>query len=185
MKNIDPKAGILSQSAADIGLNSLSMLLEWVQNLPYGRNSDRANYHLPFTEKKGSCSTKHALVKAIALENDWPGIDLCLGFFSMNGLNTPAVAATLAEHYLNAIPEAHTFLRIDGHYTDLTGAQLLISETDIEDEMEIEPEDIGLLKEVMHRGRIAEWKEDEHISLSNEEIWKVREKCIAVLAKHA
>ncbi len=183
MKNLNPKAGTLSNALFSKGITSLSLLLDWVKVLPYGRNSNRSDYALILNEELGTCSTKHALVKAVAIENDWDEVVLCMGFFRMNLLNTPKVATTLQQHGLTEIPEAHTYLRIAGVYTDLTGMNSSITGSDIEEEMEIEPEDIGLLKEVLHKGHLAQWKEDQNISHSTAKLWEIREECIKALGK--
>ncbi len=183
MQNINSKAGPLSAMAFAKNLSSLPALAQWVEGLPYGRNTDRSDYELVLSEERGTCSTKHALVKAIAEENNWKGVELCLGFFMMSALNTPQIGTVLASHQLSTIPEAHTYLRINGKFTDLTGINTRITETDIGDEMEIEPGDIGILKEVMHKGYLAQWAEDENLSQSPDELWQLREECIQKLAK--
>ncbi len=181
MKNIDTKAGPLSKALSQNNITSLLSLLDWAKALPYGRNSDRTDYSLILKEGRGTCSTKHALVNAVAIENDWDEVALYMGFFRMNVINTPKLATTLQQHGLSEIPEAHTYLRIGDVYTDLTGLNSRITENDIEEEMEIEPEDIGMLKEVLHKGHLAQWKEEQNIDHSAEKLWEIREECIKVL----
>lgn len=183
MADINPKAGPLSAEAFKKDIHSLHALADWIKRVPYGRNTNRSNYHMVFSENRGTCSTKHALVKAIAIENDWNEVELYMGFIRMNALNTPRVAGILSSANIAEIPEAHTYLRINDEFTDLTGINSRITEVDLEDEMEIEPDDIGMLKEVMHRGFITQWIEDENIPLSADEIWRVREECIEALGE--
>lgn len=184
MKNIEAKAGTLSAALFSKGISSLPSLLQWVKALPYGRNSDRSDFNLLLKEGCGTCSTKHAFVKAVAIENNWNEVALCMGFFRMNALNTPKVAAVLQQNGLTEIPEAHTYLRISDGYTDLTGITSTITETDIDEEMEIEPEDIGLLKEVLHKGYLAQWKDEQHVEHSVEKLWEIREECIKALSRY-
>ncbi len=183
MKNINPKAGPLSNILFSKGIVTLPALFDWVKVLPYGRNSDRSDHTLILKENRGTCSTKHAFVKAVAQENEWEEIALCMGFFRMNVINTPSVAAILQQHSLTEIPEAHTYLRVNDEYADLTGANSRITENDISEEMEIEPEDIGLLKEVLHKGYLAQWKEEENIANTIDQLWQIREECIKVFGK--
>ncbi len=48
----------------------------WVQQLPYGRISDRGNLLLHFSENRGACSSKHALLKTCAMEQGQDEIKL-------------------------------------------------------------------------------------------------------------
>ena len=179
--NINPKSGKFSEQANALGLNDFKSLSSWIQKLPYGRNKSRDDFGLVFTELKGTCSSKHALVKAIAEENEWNNLELCLAIFWMNGDNTPKAKPILANYKLAELPEAHTYLRVNGAYVDLTGIQSRISEADLEDEIPIEAEGVISLKEAMHKGYIAMWCEECEPEYSSEEIWKIREACIAAL----
>lgn len=183
MQDISPQAGPLSIELYTKGITTLNALKDWLTHLPYSRNTNRADYTLILPECRGTCSTKHAFAKAVANENDWTELNLHLGFFRMNALNTPRVATVLAKHSLSEIPEAHTYLRIAGSFTDLTGIHSSISEVDISDEKEIQPDDIGGFKEQIHRDYLQQWIEENHLRLSLEVIWKIRAQCIASLAQ--
>ena len=182
-KQINPKAGPLSERIYTKGVHNLPALLEWIRNQPYGRNSDRTNYSLVIEENKGSCSTKHALVKAIAEENNWPDVDLYIGFFFMNGELFPKLTDLFEEHKLEGIPEAHTFLVIEDEYVDVTGLNSPIEEDLIVDEIEIQPQGIGDLKISLHKGFIEDWAEEEEISLPLDQLWAIREACINKLSQ--
>ena len=181
--NIDRKAGPLSDKLTNQNITTLQSLLDWLANLPYGRNTDRSDYKLVLEENKGTCSTKHALVKAIANENDWVDVDLYIGFFFMDAHVYPRLKNTLEKAGLEGIPEAHTFLVIDGNYVDVTSKNSPISEDFIVDEMEIEPEGIGDFKESIHKGFIADWAEIEKINLPPDQLWAIREACINGLSR--
>lgn len=181
--SINPKAGPLSQKLCDNGVQNLPTLLDWVRNQPYGRNSDRTDYKLVIEEKKGSCSTKHALVKAVALENNWDDVDLYIGFFFMDAFMFPKLKEIFEENNIEGIPEAHTFLVIDGEYFDISGLSTPVEEDQIVDEFEIQPEGIGDLKISVHKGFIEEWAEDEKINLPVDQLWTIREACIAKLSQ--
>ncbi len=179
---IDPLAGPLSEKAINLGIKDAPLLAAWIKNLPYGRNTNRADYASALTENKGTCSTKHALYKAIADENHWPGVELYMAMFWMNAETTPRIKQILLNHNMKEIPEAHTYLRIHGVFTDLTGLNNSLAEEQLEDEMEISPTDIGMMKEIMHKGFIAEWIEECELEWTEQEIWKIREECIGALA---
>lgn len=181
--NIDPKAGPLSGKLATKNINSLKDLLDWLAELPYSRNSDRSDFTLVLEENKGTCSTKHALVRALANENSWPDIDLYIGFFFMDAKVYPRLGEILKKAGLEGLPEAHTFLVIDGNYIDVTSKNIPISEDLIVDEMEIEPQGIGDFKETIHKGFMMDWAEEEKINLPLDQLWAIREACIKELAK--
>jgi len=88
-------------------------------NLPYGRNADRADYRLVLVEGRGTCSTKHALLAALAIEQRI-AIELRLGIYQMTDANTPGVGRVLERAGLPSIPEAHCWLRHLGVDVDVT-----------------------------------------------------------------
>ena len=56
----------LTQLAKNKGINTWNELTTYVKSLPYGRNNNRFEFGLVFSEGKGTCSSKHALLKKIA-----------------------------------------------------------------------------------------------------------------------
>lgn len=181
--SIDRKAGQLSADLHSKRITSLKNLLDWLRDLPYGRNSDRSDFTLVPKENKGTCSTKHALVRAVAIENNWPDVDLYIGFFFMDANLYPQLKSVLETGGLEGLPEAHTFLVIDGNSMDITTKNSPIAEEMIVDEMDIEPEGIGDLKESIHKGFMADWAEEEKINLPLDQLWATREACIKELSK--
>lgn len=182
-RTIKAIAGPLSADLVSKGITSCTDLLKWVKALPYGRNTERAQYQLVLSENRGTCSTKHALVKAVAIENDWQDVDLYIGFFFMDAFLFPKLKEVLESSKIEGIPEAHTFLVIDGEYTDVTGLSSPINENEIVDEIEIQPEGIGDLKVSIHKGFIEDWAEEEKINLPLDQLWAIREACIVALSK--
>jgi len=120
-------------------------LLQEIKALPYGRNSDRSDYSLILKEQKGTCSTKHAYVKHIALKNSWDEVKLFIGIYMMKEKNTPGVGTVLKKYDLTEIPEAHTYLKIEEQVIDITGLSLTVEsfEKSLQQETEITPEQIG------------------------------------------
>ena len=60
----------------------------YLQALRYGRTVNRADFRAVLREGKGTCSTKHALLAALAHEQDLPVV-LILGIYDMHEGNTP------------------------------------------------------------------------------------------------
>lgn len=158
-------------------------LLLYIQKLPYGRNSNRHDLSLVIVEEKGTCSSKHAFLKAIAEENKIPNIQLILGMYKMNNSNTN-IGTTIIDNGLNYIPEAHCYLKINGTRVDITSNDSSFEkiEKDLLSEREINPSDISEFKVTYHINYLKKWIKQKRISMSFDEVWNIRERCIAYLS---
>jgi len=175
----------LTELAKSYGLNYWNELTNFVKELPYGRNKNRNNLKLVLTERKGSCSSKHALLKTIADLNSIPHIKLILGIYKMTQINTPKIGNVLSENNIDFIPEAHCYLKVGEQRFDLTDKNSDIKkiETDIIQEIEIEPEQIAKFKVDYHKAFIKNWIIENNIALDFNQIWYIRETCIENLSK--
>lgn len=138
-----------------------------------------------FTDGCGTCSTKHALLKTLAVEQSIHAMTLCLGLFKMNGLNTPPIARTLATYQLDYLPEAHNYLRWGETRLDYTNAHSSPAdfENDLIVEMSILPSQITDFKVQLHKDFLKQWLLDNpDIHWSLDELWAIRERCIADLS---
>lgn len=159
----------------------------YLHALPYGRTANRADFRAVLREGKGTCSTKHALLAALAREHRLPVI-LTLGFYSMHERNTPGVGTVLTRYGLAWLPEAHCYLTYDCKRIDITRSGVEPTEPipQFLYEEAIKPEQIGDYKVMLHRHFLRQWVHD-HAELvkgwSYEEVWGIREECIAALAQ--
>ena len=167
------------------GIETWEETIEFVESLPYGRNSNRTDFKLVVTEQKGSCSSKHAMLKKVADLNKIPGIKLILGMYRMSEKNTPGIGNVLTENSIEFIPEAHCYLKVDGKRTDITTAESSFSqlEEDIIQELEIYPEQVSKYKVEYHKKFIKRWLKDTNSKFEFEQIWRIREKCIQNLTE--
>jgi hypothetical protein len=163
-----------------LGIERFVDAARFVHALPYGRNADRADYALVVEERRGTCSTKHALLAALAREH---GVALALrvGIYAMTEANTPGIGHALRAHGVESVPEAHCYLvhgdlRVDLTHPGTSGLCALA----FEEEHPIEPEDIGERKLAIHRAKLARWAAAR--GLSFDEAWRTREECIAALS---
>jgi len=165
------------------GLNNWSDLIEFTRNLPYGRNLHRTDFSLVIKENKGTCSSKHALLKKVADLNGIENVKLILGMYSMNNLNTPKIGNIIAKSGLDYIPEAHCFLKLNGHRIDITHNNSDIENftKDIIEEIEITPEQVITFKVDYHKNFLKKWIDENAIQLNFERIWEIREQCIKKL----
>lgn len=159
---------------------------EWVKQLPYGRNKDKNNLVTVFSDNKGTCSTKHALLKNLATENNFEDIELVMGLFKMNKVNTPKIAGTLDKYGISYIPEAHNYLKFRGEILDFTkpGFPAPGFANDLIEEIAIMPDQITAFKIEYHKKFLIDWIRKEGLKLSLDELWNIREQCIADLTDH-
>lgn len=160
-------------------IDSWNRLTHYVQNLPYGRNANRNDLSLVITENKGTCSSKHAFLKAVAIENNIE-VKLIIGLYKMCLTNTPLIGSVLADNNLEYIPEAHCYLIINGKRKDYTFSCASFSKIELSliEEIEIEPNQVVQFKVDYHKDYLKKWIEVESIDYSFKDIWKIREECI-------
>lgn len=170
-----------------LGADDFAAAARHVRQIAYGRISDRSRYWLVLDEGRGTCTTKHATLAALAREQ---GIDvqLMLGIYEMGERNTPGVGPVLSAHGLAYIPEAHCYLRYEGERVDMTGVPP--GAEPIERFLHEEPitiEQIGAYKNDLHRAFLRDWiaRADPAPGRSLEDAWRIREACIAALGAGA
>ncbi len=173
----------ISKFFQSLEISSLQEALNYVKHLAYGRTSNRNDLSSVLQEGRGTCSSKHALLKYLADENGHDYIKLVMIIYAMNGVNTPGVGAVLQRANLHAIPEAHCALQIGNEFLDVTTAQshpaLWIN--DVLDARSISVDDISQ-KEAWHRSYLLTWLKQKNLDLSLSNLWAIREACIAALS---
>lgn len=177
--------GPLSEHCRGLGITDFQNAVNFVFELPYRRNSSKEDLTLVFSEKCGVCSTKHAALAALALENDFMHLKLVVGIYKMNEKNTPGVGDVLEKNNLEFMPEAHTYLVFENERIDIT------REVETEEspfvslmlEKEIQPHQIGDFKVGLHRDFLKKWIGENNMQQPLEEIWKIREDCIHALSQ--
>lgn len=179
-------AGQISALFIERGVADFRTAGRYLHQLPYGRNTDRADFRLVLTEGRGTCSTKHALLAELAREQHL-SVALTLGIYEMHERNTPGVGPVLDTYGLLFVPEAHCYLTYDGVRVDITrsGAESTEPIKTFFHEEPIAPEQIGDYKVHVHQQFLRRWSAQTALThrLSFEEIWKIREECIAALAQ--
>lgn len=152
----------------------------YIYQLPYRRNSNRADFWLVLSEQHGTCSTKHAILAQLAHEHNEP-VDLLMGMYEMDEDNTPGVGAVLRRYGIDSLPEAHCCLLYRGQYIDLTRTEeaptkairFLVQEV-------IQPSQIGEYKESRHHSFLLQWCAATGLDFNL--AWKAREECIQAIS---
>ena len=113
--------GPLSSDARSRGYRQFAKVAEAVRSLPYGRPRDSEDVLAIFEEERGTCSSKHRYLAALAHEGGHTEVKLMLGLYAMSEGNTPGVGAVLGAARIAAIPEAHCYLMCRERRFDYTG----------------------------------------------------------------
>jgi hypothetical protein len=169
----------VTQAFLNIGIHDIHSACEYISKLPYGRTSEKSNYMLVLAERRGTCSTKHALIAALA----WAlkvNVQLTLGIYLMRESNTPGIGKILTNSGFDFLPEAHCYLKYLDERIDLTG--LIGNHMQIDEflhEEKIESFQIGDYKKTIHQNFIKQWMPENRF----EEIWALREKYIESISK--
>jgi hypothetical protein len=108
-----------------------------------------------------------------------------LGIYEMNERNTPGVGRVLGAYGLSCIPEAHCYLRYQGECIDVTGIPPGAAPIDrFLHEVIIAVDQIGAYKSDLHKSFLRDWipRTDAVRGRSLEDVWRIREECIAALS---
>jgi hypothetical protein len=178
--------GSVSSRFLQQNIHSFVQAADFIKRLPYKRNANKNDLLTVFDDGHGTCSTKHAILKQLASENNKEDLVLMLGIFKMNGSNTPKIASTLEKHQLDYIPEAHNYFRHRNHILDFTFPHSSGNnfEQDLLEETIISIDQITDFKVAHHQHFLKKWlSENKQLPYSFEEIWKIREECIQQLSK--
>ena len=182
--DIKTENGLVSCTFVNGGITTFKDACDWVRALPYRRNSTKNDILIVLKERCGTCSSKHELLKRLTVENDINNCKLILCMFKMTSVNTPKVKSVLDNYGLTYIPEAHTYLEIDGIVNDFTfsGEPELLYLDDVLFTEEINADQIREYKAETHRRYMKEWGVDNEMAFTFEELWGIREECIGALA---
>jgi len=180
-------SGIVSRGFLSLAKADLRTAGQYLCELPYGRNRYPDDPLAVLTDRCGTCSTKHALLRRLAIEQG-VNLVLVLGIYEMNERNTPGVGSVLRGHGLKAIPEAHCYVRVGEQRIDVTRERAPSDAeaiTQFLHEEEIDPSQITMYKIGIHKSFLHQWitVTPGLGGLTLTSIWAIREKCIAALSR--
>lgn len=170
----------------EAGIHFFKEACDFVANLPYGRNANREDFGLVLSEGKGTCSSKHALLATLALENEHPEIELIAGIFLMSEETHSKLNGFFADKSYSNIPECHCYLRFNGErfdFTDTSNGLERIAPKLVR-EQRIDPNQVSDWKVMIHKHYLQGWlNRNPNLSLTLDEIWKDREEAIGLLSQ--
>lgn len=181
-------SGEITNAFLQLGVSDLRHAARFIQSLRYGRNAHPDRRLVVLDERIGTCSTKHALMYRLAIEQN-VAMALTIGIYEMSERNTPGVGVVLARFGIRSLPEAHCYIRFRGKRIDLTGIPAspemepivhFLFETDIEAGQILD------YKVKIHRQFLESWNDRQRPQRSTiQELWSIREECIAALSNRA
>ncbi len=186
-------AGKLSALLRKMNINSFHQAARFVCLMPYKRNRDIGNALNAVSEQRATCSGKHHILAALASENNCSDLQLVIGIYHLNGENyggnssekSAKINSLLQKNDLNYIPEAHTYLRCKQQIFDFTtlfanNNQRFLDKLILEKTVSTE----NLFKEKIpfHQDFLQKWIIEQNIVHSLDQIWAIRENCIAAIS---
>jgi hypothetical protein len=112
-------SGVISKEFLRLGITGFNDACRYVQQLPFGYNSDRDDLLILFKEVRGSCTTKHAVIATLAEELSLPIIKN-IGIYRMTEDIVTGTKYILGEFNLPYVPMVHCFLSYQDYQVDLT-----------------------------------------------------------------
>ena len=109
----------ISKTFIALGITSLQAACRYVHELPYGYNSSSDDLMILFKEKKGTCTTKHAVIGTLAQELSLP-MHKNVGIYAMTEEIVSDSNTLLDEFHLPYVPMLHCFLVYEKFRIDLT-----------------------------------------------------------------
>lgn len=178
--------GPVSNALIQLGIYNFEDACRYIAALPYRRNSDKRNILCLFEDLAGTCSTKHATIRKLAIEQNHEEVKLVLCIFKMDARYAPSIKPILDHYQLDYMPEAHNYLQIADRFIDLTSPHAhyaKFADKILKTEW-IEFDQIQDYKIMQHQTFLQNWIADKpHFDLAD--IWNIREQCIKALEHSA
>ncbi|MHA2037439.1 MAG: hypothetical protein ACW98X_13470 [Promethearchaeota archaeon] len=111
--------GELSRKFLDLGINSFKQACEYVHNEEYGHNSNYDDKLIFFKEKKGTCTSKHAVIAKLAEELNIP-LFKHVGVYKFSEEISTGANEILEKYSIPYVPMVHCFLVYKDFRFDLT-----------------------------------------------------------------
>jgi hypothetical protein len=112
-------SGPVAQRFLKFDIHTFQSACRWVHALPYAYNSDRDDLMILFKEKRGTCTTKHAVIATLAAELTL-AVEKNIGIYAMTEAIVTGTGPILKKYGLPYVPMIHCFLTDGEHRVDLT-----------------------------------------------------------------
>lgn len=115
--------GVITSEFLKLGLTGYRDACRFVHEMPYGYNRDRDDLMSLFEDGRGSCTTKHAVIAALAEELSL-SVRKSIGIYAMTEEIVTGTQAILDDYHLPYLPMVHCFLVYNDFRVDLTDGNL-------------------------------------------------------------
>ena len=181
-------SGEISKKFLVLGIKSFKEACMLVHEIDYGYNSDYEDKMILFKEKKGTCTTKHAVIAALAEEHNIP-LFKNVGVYKFTEEISSGTKKILRKYNIPYVPMVHCFLVYENFRFDLTEGNCNGKNTTLEGfihEGRVDPfisrkDEYLLLKKVI-KEKILPSKEMEGIK--ERSLLKAREESIILLKEN-
>jgi hypothetical protein len=163
--------GEISRKFLELGINSFKQACEYVSTIEYEYNSNYDDKLIFFKEKKGTCTSKHAVIAGLAEELNIPLYKYVCVYKFTEEISTGA-NEILKKYDIPYVPMVHCFLVYENLRFDLTEGNCNGKNSSIEDcmyEVKVDPfisrkDEYFLFKKVLEK-KVLPTKEMEGIKI--------------------
>ncbi|TXT56167.1 MAG: hypothetical protein BAJALOKI2v1_620001 [Promethearchaeota archaeon] len=112
-------SGKISEKFLELGINNFKGASDYIYELEYGYNSTYDDEMILFKEKKGTCTTKHAIIAGLAEELSIP-LSKNVGVYKFTEKISSGTDRILETYKIPYVPMVHCFLVYKNYKFDLT-----------------------------------------------------------------
>lgn len=185
MIDFELQKGNLSTLLAERNVFTFFEACEFVKRLPYRRISNPNKLELVLIESQGTCSSKHAFLSQLAIDNKRDEVELICGIFFMSAETHPALTSFFETKNYSFIPEAHCYLKINNERFDFTSSVNRMNEIALKlvREQRIDPNQANEWKVLTHKDYLKKFlARKPEFEMTFDQLWNDREKCIEILS---
>lgn len=180
--------GDISNKFLDLGIGSFKDACMYVHNKEYGYNSNYDDKMIFFKENKGTCTTKHGVIAALAQEIGIP-LYKKIGIYKFTEAISEGTNQILEKYSIPYVPMIHCFLVFKEYRFDLTEGNNNGKKTSIENFIhteKVEPfiskkNEYLIFKKVLKKKILPS---DEMKGIKERTLLKAREEAINLLKKN-
>ena len=181
-------SGKMSKKFLELGIKSFKEACEYIHNVEYGYNTNYNDDMILFKENKGTCTTKHAVIAALAEELNIP-LFKYVGVYKFTEDISKGAEEILKKYQLPYAPMVHCFLVYDKYRFDLTEGNNNGKKKDLEEFIHIEKVEpfISRKNEYLILKRVLKEKilpSEEMKRIKERMLLKAREESIALIKKN-
>jgi hypothetical protein len=180
--------GELSQRFLKLGIKTFKKACNYVHNIEYGYNTNYDDKFILFKEKKGSCTSKHAVIAGLAEELKIP-LFKHVGVYKFTEEISTDTEEILKKYEIPYVPMIHCFLVYRDNQFDLTEGNCNGKNTSIEEfihEEKVDPfittkDEYLLFKKVLKEKILLS---NDMVGIKERVILKAREEAIILIKEN-